>query len=237
MSEYIPPSLEESGSTPIEALRDRHKGQTAYIVGKGPSLANLRASDFGPGPVIVLNEAILTVQVLGLPNQIYSMQKDGCTTADPYTIPRPCGTCEPFGWQRPTVVNPYPGIAVVFSQHLSSWCLHGRDNRYVFTDAEFGYEGYPLTMSVLESVPLAKLLGAASIVMVSFDSLVTGDLGYFEEGTYTEEQIKTMRYNLEWVRPRAMAALAAFGPHSFYTPTDRGQALPIRRMLPVVDAA
>lgn len=234
MSDYVPPTFERSGSVSIAPLRDRHKGQQAFIVGKGPSLANIRFSDFGPGPVITLNQAVEVVQVLGLPNQIYAWQKDGCTTEDPYTIPRPCDSCEAFGWQRPTVVNPFPGVATIFTQHLSSWCLHGRANRYVATDEELGYGGYPLTMSVLEVIPFAKHLGATSITMMCFDSLVSGDLGYFEEGQYTEKEIETMRYNLEWVKPRVIASLEAVGAYSFFLPPERSQALPIRRALPVV---
>ncbi len=125
---YQPPTLEESGSVSIAPLKRKHAGTCAYIIGKGPSLMHLRAQDIGPGPVIVLNEAVAIVQQLGLPNPVYSMQKDGCMTEDPFTIPRPCGTCAPLGWQRAPVINPLPGIAVVFSQHLSSWCLHGRLN-------------------------------------------------------------------------------------------------------------
>lgn len=216
---YVPPTLEESGSVGIAVLRDRHKGLPAYIVGKGPSLANVRASDFAPGcPVIVLNEAILAIQVLGLPNPIYSMQRDGCVTEDQYNIPRPCGSCAPLGWIRPPLIDPYPGIAVVFSQYLSSWCMHGRGNRYVMSDDEMGYPGGTHTMSVLTAIPFATLLGATSIVMVSFDSLVNGDLGYAFQ--YGDAEMEVLRANLEWVRPRVHAALEQVGPYSFFTPPE-----------------
>jgi hypothetical protein len=215
---YCPPTLEESGSVSIAGLKDKHAGQMAYVVGKGPSLHHLRAEDFGPGPVIVLNEAIATVQVLGLPNVIYAMQKDGCVTADQDTIPRPCGTCEAFGWQRPPVINPFPGINVVFSQYLSSWCLHGRNRRYVFTDAELGYPDAPFTMSVLEAIPFAQHLGASAITMVCCDHLVTGDSGYAVDAG-SDAALQRAQSNLEWVKPRVLAALKAFGPHAFYVPT------------------
>jgi hypothetical protein len=234
---YVPPTLERTGSVSIEPLRNRHPGSVCYIVGKGPSLANLVASDFGPGPVIVINEAIRFVQALGLPNQVYSMQKDGCTTEDPDTIPRPCDTCEAFNWRREPVFDPFPGIAVLFSQHFSSWCLHGRKNRFVFTDAELGYADQPGTMSVLEAIPMARHFGSASIVMVAFDSLTDGNLqtlAHVDAEHYTLDYEATdsvepviaanaavLRTNLEWVRPRVMAALADFGPHSFLQPRER----------------
>ena len=225
---YVPPSLERSGSVSIAPLKNRHPGQTCYIVGKGPSLERLRAHHFGPGPVLVINETIRLIQTMGLPNQVYSMQKDGCMTADPHNQPRPCSTCQAHGWKRPPVTDPYPGIAVLFSQHFSSWCLHGRPNRFVFTDAELGYAGYPGTMSTLEAIHLALHLGAAHVVMMCFDSLVTGntDTLVYMDGeratlNYAEADIAAdldeMRYNLEWLKPRARAALAHI-PHSFFTP-------------------
>ncbi len=41
VSEYIPPTLEQSRSMSIAPLKDRHKGETCYIIGKGPSLGRL----------------------------------------------------------------------------------------------------------------------------------------------------------------------------------------------------
>ena len=229
-SEYVPPSLERSGSQSIAPLKDRHKGQTCYIVGKGPSLANLKAWHFGAGPVIAINETIRYVQALGLPNQIYSMQKDGCMTSDPHNIPRPCSTCHEHEtpWQRAPVTNPAPGIAVLFSQHLSSWCLHGRPNRFVFTDEEMGYKGFPMTMSVLEAIPMALHFGCQAIVMMCFDSITHGDLSTLNpisEKHYSIDyqagdigaDVQEMRYNLEWVRPHVVASLE-YIPHSWFTP-------------------
>lgn len=232
-SEYVPPTLEYSQSISIAPLKDKHKGQTCYIIGKGPSLRNLRAHHFGPGPVIVLNESIRYVQTLGLPNQIYSMQKDGCMTEDPHNIPRPCNSCahhEP-PWQRPPVTNPFPGIAVIFSQHLSSWCLHGRPNRYVFTDAELGFPGFPMTMSVLEAIPLARHMGAAHITMMCFDSVVNGDLetlAWVDDKRYSMEyedhdikaDIEELHFNLEWAKPYVRASLA-WVPHSYFSPQEK----------------
>lgn len=212
---YVPPTLAESGSVGISELRGKYAGLQCYIVGKGPSLQYLRASDFAPGcPVVTINQAIEVVQVLGLPNPIWAMQKDGCDQRDEHGA-RPCGSCAEHGWKRSPVFDPFPGINVLMTQHLSSWCLHGRERRYVATDEELGYPGLPLTMSVLEAIPFAKHLGAASITMVSFDSLTTGDL----ETAFASTNIT--RFNLEWVRPHVLRALTAFGPHSFYTPMAR----------------
>ncbi len=213
----LPPTLEQTGSISISVLKDRHPQSTAYIVGKGPSLASLTAEDFGPGPIITLNEAILVVQGLTLFNPIYAMQKDGCVTGSEL-IPRPCGTCEPFGWQRFPVVNPRPDVTTIFSQALSSWCLHGRANRYVFDDAELGYSDQPLTMSILEAIPFAKHLGAVALVVLCCDSLVTGDTGYTELETAAPAALAVAQENLMGVRSSVLAALESFGPHRLVIP-------------------
>jgi hypothetical protein len=210
---YTPPTLEASESQGIDVLRGRYAGETAWIIGKGPSLVNLRACDIGPGPVLTLNQVILHVQRLGLPQPVYALQIDGCETEDPDTIPRPCGSCEPLGWQRPPLVDPFPGIAVVFNRYFSSWCLHGRRNRYVI-DTEF-YD-IPTTPSALQAVGLARWMGCAAIVMVAFDNLTGGS----DETLWApEDDAKRLRVrsNLEWLRPRLLAALDGV-PHSFLVP-------------------
>lgn len=220
MSDYIAPTLEQSTSTSIAVLRDRHRGETCYVIGKGPSLANLRYTDIGPGVVITLNEAIVPVQQLGLPQPIYAFQLDGAAMPDPDVTPRPCGTCAELGWKRPPVVDPYPGIAVVFLRHFSSWCLHLRPNRYVI-DQEFYQE--PSTPSVLQAIAFARFIGATSLVMVAFDHLVTGDSSYFEQKIYTDSEMARLRRNLELTRPFALDALDRFGPHSYLLPAKRGE--------------
>ncbi len=217
MNDYVPPTLEQSGSVSIAPLRYRHDGATCYIVGRGASLAHLRAHQFGPGFVIVINDAIASVQAFGLPNQIYSMQKEGCVTEDPDNIPRPCSTCSEHNYQRYPIIDPPPGIAVIFSQHFGSWCLHGRRNRFVFTDAELGYPGLPNTMSALEAVPLALYMGAVHIVMMCFDHVVNGDSAYIDD--YPAELREKVSYNLDWLKPRLLKALADV-PHSFFIPVE-----------------
>ena len=61
----------------VEELKDRYKGMTAWIVGKGPSLQYLKKEDIGAGPVITINSAITAVESLGFENPLFSMQKDG----------------------------------------------------------------------------------------------------------------------------------------------------------------
>lgn len=58
------------------ALDNLYHGHTAWVVGRGPSLARLNAAHIGEGPVIAINQAIEAVEKLELPNPLYSMQKD-----------------------------------------------------------------------------------------------------------------------------------------------------------------
>lgn len=217
----LPPSLEQTGSVSIAALKDRHVGETAYLVGKGASLHQLTARDIGPGFVLCLSESILHVESFNLSNPLYVMQKDGCVTGSE-TIPRPCETCAPLGWRRFPVVDPSSAVTTIFEQHLSSWCLHGRANRYVYNGMEDCGSPDPHTMSVLEAIPLAKLMGARAIVMLCFDSLVTGSLAYAYP-TGDAEATQIAETHLMNVRPVVLAALQAFGPHSFYCPTATPQ--------------
>lgn len=214
---YVPPTLQESGSVGIEGLRGKFAGHTGYIVGKGPSLARVRASDFEtPGFVVAINESILTMQNLGLPMQIFAMQKEGCEARDENGA-RPCGSCAPFGWKRAPLVDPYPGIATLFNRHLASWCLHGRPNRYVYDQADLGLPDYPHIMSVLDAIPFARFLGAERLVMVAFDSITMGVMTNVDDERYTEEQRDVIRSNLEWQVPRLLDALKPI-PHTFLTP-------------------
>lgn len=57
-------------------IRNRHRGETAWVVGKGPSLLRLRAQDIGAGPIFAINHAILRVREFHLPNVTYTTQKD-----------------------------------------------------------------------------------------------------------------------------------------------------------------
>ena len=60
----------------VTALNGRYIGETAWVIGRGPSLARLRPEHIGPGPVIVINQAVEVVEGLSIPNHLYSMQKD-----------------------------------------------------------------------------------------------------------------------------------------------------------------
>ena len=53
-------------------------GPSAYLIGKGPSLDRLTATDFTlvKAPIFCLNESIHKIEALRLPNPIYCVQQD-----------------------------------------------------------------------------------------------------------------------------------------------------------------
>lgn len=140
----------------IETLRGKYQGMTAWIVGKGPSLKYLRASHFGTGPVITINESILIVQELGLLNPIYSMQKDGS-----------------HGIGK--AVYPHAEIQVILQRPgYSEKDLPDHPKRMWFSPKDFGF--LHTEMSVRLCVGIAKLMGCTKVVFVCCDSLVNGDV-------------------------------------------------------------
>ena len=66
----------------VRMLENKYQEQTGYIVGRGPSLLWVGKGDFGPGPVIVINEAIQKIQGLRLDNDIYSQWRNGDVLPD-----------------------------------------------------------------------------------------------------------------------------------------------------------
>ncbi len=134
----------------IERLRYKHHGETAWIVGKGPSLVNLKKEDFGPGPVIAISESIIPVEKLGLENKIYSLQKD-------YDPP-----------EHAPIAPPVSATLLVHEREVA-----GRHKdykpRYVF-DNVLDFNAAWNTPSSITAVMIAELLGCSQIRFISFDS-------------------------------------------------------------------
>ena len=123
----------------------RHTGETAYIVGCGPSLLKLTAQDFTDGPVITLNHALLHIRKLHLPNPIYTMQQDGC------------------------LIQPIEPETVLLSRHLSRNCFSDYPHRQLFSIATAA------SMSTPIAVKIARRMGASELVMLAHDAYTHGD--------------------------------------------------------------
>ena len=139
------------------------------IVGRGPSLLFLTAADFPDGRVITLNAAIIHVRKLGLPNPIYTMQKDGCVGQDFHGVPVPfaCGAC-PMG----DMVMPQPPETLIVSKAESPYCLPGYSPRMVVDVEAFGLPWH--TMSAPVAVRIAQSWGETEVLMLGHDAHTTG---------------------------------------------------------------
>ena len=160
----------------ISDLAGLYPGETIWIVGKGPSLGNLRAHHFGSGPIITINEAILFVQDFGLANPIYSMQKDGCGILSPHER---C-IVQPPNFQQ--MVKPRHDIPVILQEPgYSQFCLADYPHRIMMNlHDDFGLLNSENSIRVC--VRIGQLMGCREIVFMCCDSLANGDLGSYDFG-------------------------------------------------------
>jgi hypothetical protein len=145
-----------------KVLRGKHVGETAWIVGLGASIKYLSAEHFGSGPIITMNGAIKIVEEFGLPNQIYSLQKDGCEKRD-----LPGHQC------AEKMIYPKVDIPVILPRRgYGELCLKDHTSR-LWLDYVKSLELEPPEMSVRIAVALAmRIMGCTRIVFVCCDSLM-----------------------------------------------------------------
>ncbi len=141
---------------------------TTTIIGKGRSLLTLAAAEVPPGRVITLNQAVVHVRKLDLPNQIYVMQRDGCVRQDWRLAPvaNQCGGCPSGDMRTPE----YPETLIV-ARDTSPHCFPDYSPRLVIGD--FGLPWY--TMSAPIAVKVAQSWGETDLFMVGHDAYLNGD--------------------------------------------------------------
>jgi len=179
--------------TDLDLLRDIFKGQTANIIGKGPSLDNLTAKDIVDGPIIALNEAIHKVESLDLPNSTIVVQQDAHLE----------GKCIPS-----------KDKTKMFISAMAGQCGKGFANRVVYKAVSLGLRDASLSAQI--AIGLCKVFGITKIRMVCFDACVNKKTAYAEcVGSKPEEHGKPerflrhrkildadlRRYSPEWVIP------------------------------------
>ena len=142
------------------ALKEKYKDETGHIVAKGPSILTLTAKDFGPGPVVTLNQAIHVIEPLNLSNDTYSLQQDGCR---PWKgRPRPC----PYECDKN---YPPQKAALVLSQKLSPDCHPTYPNRYVFNPRNDLRMAWGHCSAVM-AVGIVQFFGAREVKLYGFDA-------------------------------------------------------------------
>jgi hypothetical protein len=160
----------------VNSLRDAHAGETATIMGLGPSILLLRPRDFPAGPVITINHAILAVRKHKLTNPTYSMQKDGCTPHGGRGGPRinmPIRHCV-----CPSVrtIKPIEPEVLLLSRAESSHCFPTYPLRHVFdVEEDFGLPWN--TMSVPVAARIAAWMGCTALHMLGHDAYTHGVFG------------------------------------------------------------
>lgn len=137
----------------ILLLSNVHKGQTAHVIGRGPSLQYLRDYHFinSNGPIIAVNYAILHIRKLNLSNTIYTLQKDD-------------GQVRPIRSENLIVHELEPSI--------DAWTDY--QPRYTFNnEKDFGISWNEF--STLTCIELARVMGCDKIRYISCDADVNGD--------------------------------------------------------------
>ena len=173
----------------MEKFKDIYKGQTIWIVGKGPSLQYLIKEDIGSGPVITINEAIVKVEEVGLSNPVYSMQKDGgerrqyWRVLDKFQhgmlIPD-CDYTPDCGDSCGKMRRPKQGATLLVHEHESLYCMPDYSPRYIFEWEEFGLRHN--NISFIMAMEIGILMGCKKFCFVSFDVHVNGSFQAYTPG-------------------------------------------------------
>jgi hypothetical protein len=159
----------------MERLKNKYTGQTCYIVGKGISSQYLTKEHFGDGVIITLNNAIHKVESLNLPNDTYSMQKDGHGYGT-----RVC-PCIKDKSNLENCFMTYPQSATLLIHELEgSDCMKEYTPRIVFNNNTLGLHWS--NVSAITAMKIAEVMGCSSLKLLCFDSVTHGDSQYYIHG-------------------------------------------------------
>lgn len=163
--------------TIMRKFRNLHKGQTMWIVGKGPSLQYLIKEDIGSGPVIAINQAIIKIEELDLPNPVYSMQKDGgdrrrYKDSHPFILQPDCDYKSNCNDKCGGIYRPKKGATLLVHKHESLYCFADYSPRYVFDWMELGLKSNQFSQII--AIKIGLLMGCKKFHFVSFDIYTSG---------------------------------------------------------------
>lgn len=140
-------------------LKDRHAGQSCFIIGKGPSLDRIAAirSYLDTGVVFACNQAIHSVEALDIGSQLYCVQQDceleyQCVPKKPSTI---------------HLMNDYqyPG------GDRSLGCMKVAESHYDPKAILYSHRMFNRTeLSASVAVRIAAHMGIKSVIFFAFDS-------------------------------------------------------------------
>ena len=201
----------------MEKFRDIYKGQTAWFVGKGPSLQYLTKEHIGSGPVITINQALLKIEEIGLQNPIYSIQKDGGNRrrywrSRPLILKPDCDHTPNCGDECGIMIRPKQGATLLVHKHESLYCFPDYSPRYVFDWKELGLRYNQFSQVI--AIKIGILMGCGKFHFVSFDAHVHGCLESYTpnigvtgvDPAFKNHVQKVRRYlrhlDCEWITPK-----------------------------------
>jgi hypothetical protein len=146
---------------PIKADRDfltknknLYKGQTCFIIGKGPSLDELTEADFyNTGPVIGLNEAFNKLQTFNLQNPVYGTQLDA--------------------WMKDAC---YPKKGTLFTSPRAQIFYPDCSNAICVPPSTVGQR--PTPGSFAYAIAIARIWGCYPLILYCFDAAMDKNCGY-----------------------------------------------------------
>lgn len=137
---------------------------TAYLIGKGPSLDNISCGDFEePYPIFCMNESVHKIVELELDQDVYTLQQDS-------TLEDKCYN---------------PKAKLLLNRHAI--CSKNEDKFYkLYTPETYGCASNTLT--VVMAIKLLKDLGIRNFIMLGFDASMTKNIAYADCIGYTSSK-------------------------------------------------
>ena len=203
----------------MSELKGAHKEQTAWIVGKGPSLQSIEETHIGEGPVITLNQAIVPVESLKIKNDVYSMQKDGGELRGPEWRDKPVpgwysDPCKLAGIkcnECPGMVKPKKATLLLY-ERASNYCFPNYEDRVIFDVLELGMESNECSLGV--ALWIAKFFGCKKAMILCCDAHATGNYyAYNPESKEIEPEKEDYFF-----QTRALRKHFSIIDHEFITP-------------------
>lgn len=142
------------------------KNKVCYIIGKGPSLDNLKAETFKDpeDPIFCINETIHIIEKLKLPNPVFAIQQDT-------NLKTKCK----------------PKQAYIFiSQSCKNWYADF-DRKYIYSSLSLGITHHRLT--AVSATTIAKELGCINFKFCCFDACVNKKTDYAKVIGYSPAEV------------------------------------------------
>ncbi|GEM_PF-1319689 len=167
--------IKEGVTESVQELKGKFEGQTAYIIGKGPSLKYLSKEDFSDegGLIVPLNEAIIIAESLDLTSSfnVISQQKDG---------------------KPECMVKPESAPLLLHKKESKDW-FSDHPKKYIFDlKKDYGLKNNGVSVlsgnccSVIAAIEFVKFAGCNKIIFMCFDSYTDNINDYPEDGRLGE---------------------------------------------------